>query len=360
MIDNFENFKLKPNKSIPVDEFVEKALYKPNVGYYTKKIPFGGKGDFITAPTISNLFSEIITIWVVSTWQKLGEPKNLNFVELGPGDGSFAKVFINTIKKFPELDRSINIFLYEKSNFLKNIQKKMIKEKKVKWIKNFNTIKSGPIIFFGNEFFDAIPIKQFLFKKKSFFEKHYSFSLPLKNIEEVYQKAKRDDVKIIKGFKVLRGKKFVEFPKLGFNEMDKITKKIKDLTGGILLIDYGYLNGVNKSTLQAVMKNKKIKIDHILKNLGNADITSLVNFNLLKEYFLKNKMKVKQIVSQKFFLEKMGIIERAKILEKKMSPKQKIYMTFTLKRLLDSELMGELFKVIFAYKSKNSNFLGFR
>ena len=91
-------FDLKADKLIPVDEFVEKVLYHPNVGYYSKKIPFGNKGDFITAPTISNLFSEIITVWVITTWEKLGKPKNFNFVELGPGDGSLTKVFINTIK----------------------------------------------------------------------------------------------------------------------------------------------------------------------------------------------------------------------------------------------------------------------
>ena len=101
-------------------------------------------------------------------------------------------------------------------------------------------------------------------------------------------------------------------------------------------------------------------MNHLFKNLGRADITSLVNFSLLKEYFFINKLKVKEIVSQKFFLEKMGIIERAKILEKNMTFKQKDYMSSTLMRLLHKELMGDLFKVIFAFKSKNGNFLGFK
>ena len=107
------------------------------------------------------------------------------------------------------------------------------------------------------------------------------------------------------------------------------------------------------------MKNKKINLDLFFKNLGNADITSLVNFNLLKEYFVKKNLKVKNIVSQKFFLEKMGIIERANILQRKMNLKQKNHMFLTLRRLLHKDLMGELFKVIFAFKSKNNNFLGF-
>ena len=164
-------FDLKPNKLTPVDEFIEKVLYHPNIGYYIKKIPFGSQGDFVTAPTISNLFSEIIGIWIISSWEKLGKPKNFNFIELGPGDGSLSKVLIDTFKKFPELNNSINIYLYEKSNLLTKVQKKKLKGSKIKWIKNFNRIKKGPVIFFGNEFFDAIPIKQFSYKKKLLLEK---------------------------------------------------------------------------------------------------------------------------------------------------------------------------------------------
>ena len=104
------------------------------------------------------------------------------------------------------------------------------------------------------------------------------------------------------------------------------------------------------------MKHKQNKL---LDNLGRADITSLVNFKLLNEYFIKNNLKVKKIVTQKFFLEKMGIIERAKSLSKKMSFKEQSNLYLRLKRLLDTKLMGNLFKVIFAYKSKKNNFLGF-
>ena len=344
-------------KSIPLDIFIEKALYDPNKGYYTKKFPFGRKGDFITAPTISNIFSEIIAIWIISTWERLGKPDKFNFVELGPGDGSLTKVLLRTFKKFPVFYESTNIYLYEKSNFLKKFQKKEIKDKKVKWIKDFNKL-IGPVIFFGNEFFDAIPIKQFIKKGKKYFEKYYTVERD-KILYETFEKAKLSDINKIETFKVFNKKEFIEYPKLGFLELDRITNIINENSGGILLIDYGYLNFKNKNTLQAVMDNKKVSVRDLSKKFGKVDITYLVNFNLLKEYFLKNNLKVKNIVSQKFFLEKMGIIERAKILEKRMNDKQKDYMNLTLFRLLHKELMGDLFKVIFAYKNKNKNFLGF-
>ncbi len=353
MISN-KNF-FNNSKVLPVDKFIENVLYNKKVGYYSSKIPFGGSGDFITAPGISNLFSEIIGIWLVTAWNTLGKPQKFNIVELGPGDGSLTKILLKTFQRFPKFNKSTNIFLYEKSNLLKNLQKKNINDLRVKWVKSFEKIKNGPVIFFGNEFFDSIPVKQFSRKRNLLMEKCYSLNKKNK-IDEIYKKASGKDIALIKKFKILKNLKFVEFPKLGFNELNKIIKKISKLEGGLLLIDYGYLKPKNKNTLQSLVKHKKNKL---LNNLGKADITSLVNFNLLNEYFLTNNLKVKKVVTQKFFLEKMGIIERANNLSQKMSFKEQSNLYFRLKRLLDKKLMGSLFKVIFTYKSKNNNFLGF-
>ena len=102
------------------------------------------------------------------------------------------------------------------------------------------------------------------------------------------------------------------------------------------------------------------KKNNLLKNLGKADITAHVNFELLKEFFLKKKLKVKNITSQKRFLENMGILERAEIIAKKMKFRDQSNLYLRLKRLLSPKLMGELFKVILAYKFKDNNFEGFK
>ena len=354
MISN-KNF-FNTSKALPVDKFIENVLYNKKVGYYSSKIPFGKKGDFLTAPGISNLFSEIVGIWLISTWNTLGKPKKFNIVELGPGDGSLTKILLRTFEQFPAFNKAANIFLYEKSDLLKNLQKKNINNLKVKWIKNFTRIKKGPVIFFGNEFFDSIPIKQFLREGNSLLEKYYSLDKK-NNILSVYKKASFKENIEIKKFKSLKYLKFIEFPKLGFEILDKMVKKINKFNGGILFIDYGYLNPSNKSTIRSILKHKE---NALFENLGKADITYLVNFNLLREFFLLKNLKVKSIVTQKFFLEKMGIIERANILGKKMNFKQQSSLFLRLKRLLDVKLMGKLFKVIFAYKFKEDNFLGFK
>ena len=115
----FKNFK-----SLPIDKFFENVLYDKKFGYYSSNNPFGKFGDYLTAPGISNLFSEIIGIWLVSSWFALGKPKNFSIVEMGPGNGLLTQTLIKTFKKFPDFNKAKNIFLYEKSNYLKKIQKK--------------------------------------------------------------------------------------------------------------------------------------------------------------------------------------------------------------------------------------------
>ena len=345
----------KYSKTLPVDEFFQTVLYDKKFGYYFSKQPFGSDGDFITSPKITSLFSEIIAVWIISTWEIFGKPKNFNIVELGPGDGVMAKSLLNVFKKFPEFYNAQNLFLFEKSKLLKKIQKNNIKHSKIYWINNFNKIKKGPIIFFGNEFFDAIPIKQFKISNNSIFEKCYRLEKNNK-IKEIFQKASISDIKIIKSYKALKNLKFIEFPKLGFKELEKIVNKISELNGCIMLIDYGYLKPHNLSTLQSVMKHKK---NMILENLGNADITSHVNFSLLKEFLLKKNLKVKKIISQRDFLKNMGILDRANLLSKKMKFSDQADLYHRLKRLLSSKGMGNLFKVILAYKHFKSNYYGF-
>ena len=354
MKTDFKYFKKL--KIIPIDKFFNNVLYDKKFGYYNSKRPFGYYGDFVTSPNISNLFSEMIAIWIVSTWEVFGKPKNFNVVELGPGDGSLVKILLKVFRRFPKFNDSKKIYLFEKSELLRKLQKKNINNKDIKWIKNFNNLKKGPVIFFGNEFFDAIPIKQFKRLKNRLYEKYFIIDKNNK-IREVYKKASKENFKIINSYKSLKKLQFIEFPKFGFDELKKIVKQIIRLKGCILLIDYGYLRPNNENTLQSVIKHKK---NHILKNLGKADVTSHVNFTLLNEFFKKNKLKVKKTISQKDFLINLGIKDRAEIISKKMKFMDQANLFYRLKRLISPKLMGDLFKVNLAYNNKNNNYFGFR
>tara|TARA_B100000700_G_scaffold322668_1_gene424708 strand:- start:710 stop:1771 length:1062 start_codon:yes stop_codon:yes gene_type:complete len=334
-------------KLMSLDLYLEKVMYDKNVGYYQKKNPFGVKGDYITAPNISNIFCEMIAIWIVSFWENLRKPKKFSFVELGPGNGDFCLVLLKTLKKFPETFDSINIMLYEKSEKLKKIQKKRIISQKVSWVKNLKKIKKNPVIFFGNEFLDALPIKQFKKTNNSIFERYVN--LKKNKVNFVFKKALKKQVNKLKNFRLLDNNGIIEYPEYGFKELDIVCEKVKKLNGGALFIDYGYKIKKNISTLQSIMNHR---FNNINENIGNADITSLVNFSLYKKYFNSNNLIVENIISQSEFLQKMGIIERAKIVSSKMNSSDKSNLNLRLKRLIDPDMMGENFKVIFAKNKK--------
>ncbi len=344
------------NQTLSIDKFIEVALYDKKNGYYSKQNPFGMTGDFVTAPLISPLFSEIICIWIISFWVKVGKPKNFSFVELGPGNGAFCKTFCRVLKRFPELNKSIKIYMLEKSEKLIKVQKSLISNKKVIWIKSLNQIKTGPVLFFGNEFFDSIPIKQFKVKNSKIYEKFIQLS-DGKFKKFLFKKTTKKKIKKLAGLNLIKKKGIIEYPETGLKMLDIITNKIQKFKGGILLIDYGYTNSEGKDTLQSVMSHKK---NIYYKNIGKSDITYLVNFKLLKKFFTKKKLNSNKIVNQNFFLKRLGIIERAENLCKEKSFKEKSDLYYRLERLLSEKKMGKLFKVIFATNKKLKFSLGFK
>ena len=111
---------LKEKKSIPLDQFINIALYDKKFGYYMKKNPFGKKGDFITSPLVTNLFGEMIAVWCVSFWESLGKPRKFVIVELGPGDGSLCKDIITASKNFVDFYNCLEIKLLENRGYSTN------------------------------------------------------------------------------------------------------------------------------------------------------------------------------------------------------------------------------------------------
>ena len=347
---------LKEKKSITLDKFIDLALYDKKIGYYMNNNPFGKNGDFITAPLISNLFSEMLAIWCVSFWEKLGKPKKIILVELGPGDGTLCKDLLKTFIKFDKFYNSLEINLLEISKKLKGIQKLNVKSKKVKWINKINKINTGPIIFLANEFFDALPIKQIYKNKNIFLEKHISLREDKKKIKFLYKKANNRLIKSINNLNLISTNNTIEYPVTALKFLEIISKKINKFEGGLLTFDYGYTSKKNHYTLQSL---KKHKYTEVLEFPGNADITSHINFNLFKKVLKKNDLNIQKITTQSKFLKKIGILERANILSQKMTFKEKANMFYRLKRLLNDKEMGDLFKVMFA-QNKNCNFsLGF-
>ena len=349
--------KLKKNLNLSLDKFINFSLYNKKFGYYMKKNPFGKEGDFITAPNISRLFSEMIAIWIVSFWKSLGSPEKFNVVELGAGNGEMMKILIESFKNFPDFLNACNFIIHEKSPNLIKIQKKKLINNKIIWAQKLNKIKNIPSIFLANEFFDALAIKQFQKKENLWFEKHVHLK---KNKNKGIFFEKKIDIKKIEKkikFKISYNQNFIEYSELGLNYLKDISEVITKYSGGLLIIDYGYNEKKMKNTLQAISNHK---FANILENIGQVDITHNINFNLFKRF-------VKQIVgledyltTQKEFLINMGIKERAEMITKKQNFLTKADTYYRLQRLVDEKQMGNLFKVMFIKNKKNKFKLGFK
>ena len=345
---------LKNNTKIPLDRFIDKVLYDKNKGYYMNKNPIGNKGDFITSPNISIMFSEMITIWLISFWEKIGCPKNINIVELGAGNGEMMLQILKTIEKFTKFKSSSNFIIYEKSPYLKKLQKNKIKFENIKWINSLNKISKFPSIFIANEFFDALPIKQFVKKKDNWYEK-YIINKD-KSLEFFEKKINKKFLEKLINQKLEKNQKFIEYSPLASEKLNTISKIIKKQNGGLLIIDYGYKDKNMFDTLQSVKKHKK---NTFLENIFKADITHLINFDFLKKKIKNLEIDSVNLTTQREFLLKMGILERAEIISKNMTFSKKSDIYFRLKRLIDKKQMGTLFKVLFATNKKNKFNLGF-
>ncbi len=347
--------KITRSNNLSLDKFIEWALYDKDTGYYMKKNPFGKEGDFITAPNITRLFSEIIAIWIITFWKSLKTPKKFNLIELGAGNGEMMKVITETLKNFPECFNACTFMIHEKSNFLINQQQKNLNSEKVLWINDIKKINSYPTLYLANEFFDAIPIKQFFKKKESWFERF----VEIKNQKKAEFKEQEIDIKKLEkslNFEISKNQNIIEYSPETFRYIKNICDIIKKNDGGILIIDYGYLNSKMQETLQAIRNHKH---SNILENIGDSDITYNVNFSILQKFINQFNDLNSIITNQKKFLTSMGILQRAEMVSKNISFSKKTDLFYRIRRLIDEKQMGELFKVMLIKNKKNRFKTGF-
>ena len=348
--------KINKSPSLPLDKFIELALYDKKSGYYMKKNPFGKEGDFITAPNITRLFSEIIAIWVITFWKSIKSPKKFNLLELGPGNGEMMKVITSTLKNFPECFEACNFMIHEKSEFLISQQKKNLKSEKISWIKNLRKTNSAPTIYLANEFFDAIPIKQFFKKKNSWIERY----VDLKNLKKAKFKEHEIDIKILEqsiNFEISKNQNIIEYSPEVFNYLKIICDLIQKNDGGLLIIDYGYIGSKMHETLQAINNHK---YSNILENIGDSDITYNINFDLFQKFINQFHELNSLVTNQKKFLTSMGILQRAEIISENLPFSKKTDLFYRIRRLIDEKQMGELFKVMLIKNTKNKFKSGFQ
>ena len=330
----------KIKKKIPLDQYINLCLYKYKYSYYEKNIIFGPKGDFVTSPYISSIFGEVISVHILNYFLSRGITK-CNLLEIGAGEGIMAKDIIKTLQKFKKIE--FKYFILEKSKNLIKLQKKNLKEFNVKWIDNLEKFNKRNLFILSNELLDSFPVKHLKKKNEKWYEKYIFFDNKKKKIKSKYLEIKKTPNNILS--LCIKNVNFIEYsPKIFkfLNNVSRLIKKHKD--NCFLTIDYGYCDDYFKDTLQALKKHKKVSIFH---DPGNADITHLVNFKLIKRIFRKNGLSNIYDTSQSKFLKKNGILVRMEQAKKKITNKKsEAKLEMAVKRLIDPKQMGTLFKVL--------------
>ncbi len=337
---------IKENGPISFAYYMAECLANPKHGYYMTRDPIGKSGDFITSPEVSQMFGEMVGLWVIDCWQKMSYPPSFNLVELGPGRGTLMADIIRILHTQPDIRDAVQIQMVEISPPLKDLQRKTLEGVGLTatWHERFMDVPEGPTIIIANEFFDALPQHQFMKKGESWAE--HTIGVEDDKLASLmaapgpsFQLLDKDLVKKAKDGDVL------EVCPPALYMMGDIAARLKSYGGGALIIDYGYTKPGVGNTIQAM---KGHDFHPPLEAPGEADITAHVNFMALQTALGELEMDVLGPVTQRDFLKNLGIDYRAEqiISANPDRPGAAENIQKGLKKLVGEKEMGNLFKVL--------------
>jgi SAM-dependent MidA family methyltransferase len=316
-----------------LDRYMGLCLGHPAYGYYMRRDPFGTEGDFITAPEVSQVFGELIGIWCAAAWQAAGAPQIFNLVELGPGRGTLMSDLLRTAAKaMPDFVKAAAIHLVETSPKLRELQRQAIGGE-VRWHDDLATVPPGPLVLVANEFFDAIPIRQFEKRDGRWHERVVGLRddrLILGLVEaEIGGQGQDGDI--------------IEFAPARSQIAAVIGQRLAAAPGAALIIDYGHLSSAPGDTLQAMRAHAPVSI---LDGPGTADLTSHVDFEALGKALAQAGATVHPALSQRQFLLAMGLEQRTAMLKARADAETGDRLDRQAARLAAPDQMGNLFKVL--------------
>jgi NADH dehydrogenase [ubiquinone] 1 alpha subcomplex assembly factor 7 len=326
---------------ISVAQFMTLALHDAEAGYYATRDPFGRSGDFITAPEISQMFGEMLGLWCGQTWVDQGCPKNTKLVELGPGRGTLMADALRALKRVPGFLDEVELVLVEASPTLREIQRERLKDSgaKIRWSTHFD-IPDSPLLLLANEFFDALPIRQYVKTTRGWCERmvivkggELDFALAPQITPAAAIPASRAGAP--------DGGVYENSP-ASTSLMEEISRVIAVHGGAALLVDYGYADTGFGETLQAVRDHRFVPI---LPDPGASDLSAHVDFTALAHAARHGGAQVFGPKPQGEFLDALGIGARTRRLAQ-ANPSEAENLASAVARLTMPDQMGNLFQAM--------------
>jgi SAM-dependent MidA family methyltransferase len=318
---------------LAVERYIALCLGHPQHGYYMTRDPFGAGGDFVTAPEISQMFGELLGLWAAETWRLMGEPSPVHLVELGPGRGTLMADALRAARILPAFREALEVHLVETSLVLTARQQATLAgEPRVAWHQTTATLPEGPAIILANEFFDALPVRQFVRSEAGWCERRigldadgrFVFGLDAEPTAEIKAEAPLGAV--------------LELPRAGLALLAEIGARLTRHGGALLAVDYGHVGQGFGDTLQAVKRHRYVDV---LAEPGEADLTTHVDFSLLGRAARQAGLAVHGPVTQGDFLIALGISERAAMLKRGRDAAAAAIVDQAVARLIADETNGK-------------------
>jgi len=330
--------------ALPISRYMALCLNHPVHGYYSAQPAIGADGDFITAPEISQIFGELIGLWVAVVWQTMGAPDPVRLVEIGPGRGTLMRDALRAMTKVPGLTAALSIELVEINATLKMAQQAALAqtiEAPIHWHDSLETVaEDGAAILIGNEFLDTLPVEQYVVTAEGprlrvvELDAHGELCFALRKVAHVpasveQMMANADDGTIVEA---VTGDSGV---------CDWMARRHGDRVAA-LLIDYGHEEAGAGETLQAVRSHQ---FEHVLTSPGEADLSVQVDFSRVRAEAVRYGLASDGPLPQAEFLGQLGILERATRLMN-ANPGRAAEIEAGVLRLMAPNGMGTRFKAI--------------
>jgi SAM-dependent MidA family methyltransferase len=337
-----------------VADYVTRCLHDPQGGYYATRPAIGATGDFITAPMISQMFGELIGLWAIELWERLGAPERVRLVEVGPGDGTLMADALRAARLAPDFLRAVDLVLIEPSPPLREAQARMLADSDVhpRWVASLDRIETdAPVILIANEVLDCLPARQFVKTEDSWSERcvgvtdEGDLTFGLKKITAGF---KRPAFEVEPGQTVEISEQQAVFGR-------EVAALVKAASGAALLIDYGRARPEAGDTLQALRRHQKVDP---LESPGEADLTQWADFPTVLEAAIHAGADVTGCLGQGEFLGLLGIEARADRL-RDGRPDAAPVIDRQLARLTADDQMGSLFKVCAIFSPRSLVVPGF-
>lgn len=336
---------IKLKGPITVADYMADAIGHPHEGYYMSQKALGAEGDFTTAPEISQIFGELIGLWLVEAWRGMGSPDSFNLIELGPGRGVLMADMLRAARLRPDFARAACIWLLETSGRLRHEQQKRLRASGVKplWADEFADIPPAPSLIVANEFFDCLPIRQFERVEAGWRERLVGLSPKGESLEFATASAPPPaDMELPPEEEAALGDIF-ELSTAARDFAGDIAQTFTEYPGHALIIDYGHMASGLGDTLQAVRRHKYWPP---LASPGRADVTAHVDFEALARTAVDLGAAAHGPVTQGRFLESLGLSIRVETLCKDKSAAEAEAIRTGAHRIAAPNEMGEIFKVL--------------